>query len=245
MRYFFMRSIKAIIFVIVFIRLFFGSLFYAWQRKPKHPNRRVSSICLGATIWPEIQPIDEVNMSNIVIRKKQEVRFNPIFRDEDGTIVTSLGSIPKWESSNEAVIIVTASEDGLSAVARPTGQLGSAQVRLSVDADPGEDVTTIVGTADITVVAGNAVTFELGGVVAALQPAAPAETPAPAPTAVEVPEPVAPEAPVVEEPLSAVETDPLPALDGGDEAAVNEPAAEAPAPALETVRVDQDNTTQG
>lgn len=150
-------------------------LFYGYL-PDKQPCFKLTS--LGLTIMPEGLTIEGLDM-NITIRKKQELRFNPVFRDEDGNVTTDLGSIPVWTSSNPAVLVVQASEDGQTAVARPTGALGTAQVRLSVDADPGEDVAVLVGTLDVEVRAGLAIMIELNPSVHATVVDVPVEEPAP------------------------------------------------------------------
>lgn len=66
---------------------------------------------------------------------------------------------PVWTSSDESVLTVTASEDGLSAEAVTTGKLGVAQVSVSADADLGEGVTTITGVLDVEVKASEAVSL--------------------------------------------------------------------------------------
>lgn len=66
---------------------------------------------------------------------------------------------PVWTSSDETVLTVTASEDGLSAVAVTTGKLGKAQVNVSADADMGEGVKTITGVLDVEVRVSEAVSL--------------------------------------------------------------------------------------
>jgi len=64
-----------------------------------------------------------------------------------------------WSSSDDTVLTVVAADDGMSAVATVTGVLGSAQVSVSADADMGEGVETLIGTLDVDVVAGQAVSL--------------------------------------------------------------------------------------
>lgn len=70
-----------------------------------------------------------------------------------------LDGAPVWSSSDESVLVVTASEDGLSAVAVTTGKLGRAQVNVSADADLGEGVKTITGVLDVEVRVSEAVSL--------------------------------------------------------------------------------------
>ena len=66
---------------------------------------------------------------------------------------------PVWTSSDDTVLTVTASEDGLSAVAVTTGKLGKAQVNVTADADMGEGVKAITGVLDIEVKVSEAVSL--------------------------------------------------------------------------------------
>lgn len=67
--------------------------------------------------------------------------------------------VPVWASSDETVLVVTASEDGMSAEAVTTGKLGKAQVNVSADADLGEGVKTITGVLDVEVKVSEAVSL--------------------------------------------------------------------------------------
>jgi hypothetical protein len=68
-----------------------------------------------------------------------------------------------WASSDESILTVVASEDGLSAVATTVGPLGTAQVTVTADADLGEGVVPLTGILDVVVVGSQAATL---GVVA-------------------------------------------------------------------------------
>jgi hypothetical protein len=70
-----------------------------------------------------------------------------------------LDGTPVWSSSDESVLAITASEDGLSAVAVTTGKLGRAQVNVSADADLGDGVKTITGVLDVEVRVSEAVSL--------------------------------------------------------------------------------------
>lgn len=66
-----------------------------------------------------------------------------------------------WASSDEAIVSVVPSEDGLSAVFTAVGPVGNAQLTVTADADMGEGVTNITGTLDVQVIAGDAVAFQI------------------------------------------------------------------------------------
>lgn len=121
---------------------------------------------------------------SIVARNDQEVTFSPVFEDEYGNKV-SLDAKPTWSLSNADVASLKVSEDGLSAVVTPTGLVGTVQLNVLIDADPGQGVEPLVGVADITIVGGKVKTIRLTGVVTdkvAAPAPAPVVEPTPAPT---------------------------------------------------------------
>jgi len=66
-----------------------------------------------------------------------------------------------WVSSNPAVLTVTASVDGLSAVAETVGPLGNAQVQVSADARIGEGEVVLQGVLDVEVIASEATALNI------------------------------------------------------------------------------------
>lgn len=68
---------------------------------------------------------------------------------------------PVWTTSNSEVVSVQAAEDGLSAIVKAVGPLGSAVVSVKADADVGEGVTQIAGVLEVQVFAGAAVTVQI------------------------------------------------------------------------------------
>ncbi len=63
---------------------------------------------------------------------------------------------PQWSSSDEGVFTVAQDADGFAATITPIG-LGTAQVRVTADADVGSGVQEIITLGDVEVVAGTAV----------------------------------------------------------------------------------------
>lgn len=150
---------------------------------PKPVFRPARSVTLTARLSDGTIYSGENPMS-ISIRKSQEIVFTPEFRDEDGNLTMDLGSKPVWSSSNEEVLTLSVSEDGLSAIATPTGVVGHANVALLVDADPGEAEVALTGVAEVDVRPGLAVTVTMNPAIRAREQAeapAPVEPPAPAP----------------------------------------------------------------
>lgn len=74
---------------------------------------------------------------------------------------------PKWATSDESVLTVAPSEDGLSCTVTTTGKVGQAQVSVTVDADLGEGVRELAGALEIQVKPSEAVSLsiEAGGAV--------------------------------------------------------------------------------
>jgi hypothetical protein len=72
--------------------------------------------------------------------------------------------VPVWASSDETIVTVTPADDGLSALVKAVGPLGSANVSVTADADMGAGVVTIFGTLSVDVTPGQAVgiTITLG-----------------------------------------------------------------------------------
>lgn len=92
----------------------------------------------------------------LTLTDSQQVDLTVAFADKAGN-PASVDGAPVWTSSDETVLTVAAGADGLSAVATATGKLGTAQVTVTADADLGSGTTSIAGTLDVTVLAGQAV----------------------------------------------------------------------------------------
>lgn len=96
----------------------------------------------------------------MVLKDTEKVTLSIAPLDAKGN-AASVDGAPVWASSNEAVLTVTASADGFSAVAVAVGPLGTAQVSVQVDADLGEGVKPLAATLDIDVLAGEAVALSI------------------------------------------------------------------------------------
>ena len=107
---------------------------------------------------------------SLIIRNDQEISFNLLFEDNYGNVVTQLGSVPNWTISDAELASIEASEDGMSAVFKSTGKVGSVQVNVSVDADPEEGVEQLLGQAEVTVLSGKARVVRLSGVISNVVP---------------------------------------------------------------------------
>lgn len=68
---------------------------------------------------------------------------------------------PEWASSNSEVLSVEPAADGMSAVAKAVGPLGSAIVSVKVDADLGEGVSELSGVLEVQVFGSGAVSVDI------------------------------------------------------------------------------------
>lgn len=97
----------------------------------------------------------------LTLTDSQQVTLGPVVPLSKGGNPAPIDGKPTWTVSDPTILTVTVSDDGLSAVLATTGKLGTCQAAVSADADLGEGVKTIVGTVDLTVVAGEAATLDV------------------------------------------------------------------------------------
>jgi hypothetical protein len=69
--------------------------------------------------------------------------------------------VPTWSTSNDAVLTLMVSEDGLSCDVVTTGTLGAAQVSVVADSDLGAGVVELTAVLDVEVKASAAVSLGL------------------------------------------------------------------------------------
>lgn len=98
--------------------------------------------------------------------------------DKFGNPTGAMDSAPKWSMGDPSLGEVVASDDGMSAVVKPSGKLGSCQVQVLGQADG----KAISGSLDLVLIPGDATQI-------VIQPGVPmdppADIPAPAPAPVE------------------------------------------------------------
>lgn len=90
-----------------------------------------------------------------IISADQELDLELAITDNFGNQATVDG-VPAWTSGDDAVIALTVSDDGFTAVASAVGPVGTAQVSVRADADVGEGLREIIATLDLEVVGGEA-----------------------------------------------------------------------------------------
>lgn len=101
------------------------------------------------------------NDMQLTLTDEQKVSFTLVARTKAGN-PAPLDGLPSWVVSDPDVLSLEVSEDGYTATVAATGQLGTAQLSVTVDADMDEEeVREITGTCDIVVVAAEAHTIQL------------------------------------------------------------------------------------
>lgn len=94
-----------------------------------------------------------------ILKVGEGVGANVVFKDMDGNIAPVDGK-PTWAFDQDGVAELQVSEDGMSAFVKAKA-VGAGKLQVSADADLGEGIVTIIGEADITVEAKQAVTVEI------------------------------------------------------------------------------------
>jgi len=97
---------------------------------------------------------------HMILKDTEQVVLSVVPVDAKGNAAPVDGT-PAWDSSDPTVAIVTPAADGLSATVAAAGPLGKAQISVTADADLGEGIESIVGTLEIEVVAGKAVSLSI------------------------------------------------------------------------------------
>lgn len=92
----------------------------------------------------------------LMLTDLQQVNLAVAFTTKAGNSA-KVDGVPVWATSDETVLTVVPSEDGLSAEAVTVGPLGVAQITVTADADLGEGVETLTGVLDVEVLASKAV----------------------------------------------------------------------------------------
>ncbi len=175
----------AIVGFFIYVILLLVGKFYEGPAKPKLSLTMLLTVSDGTTY--------KGNHMSLIIRNDQEISFNLLFEDNYGNVVTQLGSVPQWTISDAELATIEASDDGMSAVFKSTGKVGSVQVNVSVDADPEEGVEQLLGQAEVTVLSGKARVVRLSGVISNVVPVVVEPEPE---TPVEPEQPANPETPV-------------------------------------------------
>lgn len=89
----------------------------------------------------------------------QEVPVQVLYRNGQGTVVPVDGP-PTWEADDESLVSIEPAEDGLNAVIRSRGPVGTTNVTVTADAKLGEGTREIVAVLEVTVTESGAVSVE-------------------------------------------------------------------------------------
>lgn len=109
-------------------------------------------------------------MAGIETNNQQKLSMSLILTDEQQVTLriepkTAAGNparidgVPSWTVSSDDVLEIVPAADGMAALVRARGPLGTAQVFAEADADLGEGVRTIGGVLDVEVLAAEAVSL--------------------------------------------------------------------------------------
>ena len=92
----------------------------------------------------------------LILTDEQKATLSVAFKTAAGHDAVVDG-VPAWNVSDPAVLVLTPSADGLSAVIA-SGSIGLSQVSVIADADLGPGIASITGTLDVEVKPAQAVT---------------------------------------------------------------------------------------
>ena len=73
----------------------------------------------------------------------------------------AVDGVPSWSSTDTSLCDIEAAQDGMSALVKPKGPLGSCGIQVSADADLGEGVKSILGELEVTFLPGDAETISV------------------------------------------------------------------------------------
>lgn len=95
-------------------------------------------------------------VTNMLLKVNQNLPLSVEFKDAQGNPAKVDGA-PQWAVTAPDLADLEVAEDGLSAVLKPKGQLGSLVVQVTADADLGEGVKSILGELPVDLLSGEAV----------------------------------------------------------------------------------------
>jgi hypothetical protein len=87
------------------------------------------------------------------------LKIQGVDRKGNPTGPEGLEGVPQWSESDNTVLNLTPSEDGMSCQVASTGKIGTSQVTCS--ANPKGGTTPATGTLDVNVVAGDTVSINI------------------------------------------------------------------------------------
>lgn len=102
--------------------------------------------------------------TKLTVTQETTVRIKA-FKDRKGN-AAAVDGVPSWATDDSDRVALDPAADGMSCKVKATGVLGDpivpVRVQASADADLGEGVSLVIGTAEFDLTAGTAVEIELG-----------------------------------------------------------------------------------
>ena len=99
-------------------------------------------------------------VDKMVTKVSQHQPLSIVAKDVFGNIATVDGA-PAWSLSDPSLAILDIAADGMSAVLKPIGPVGSLIVQATADADMGAGVVPILASLPVDLIAGTAVSVEM------------------------------------------------------------------------------------
>ena len=96
----------------------------------------------------------------LTIKDDESKGLAVVFKSIKGN-VAKVDGIPVWTTSDSAILTVASAPDGMGATITAVGPVGQAQVVVTADADLGEGVREVIGRADVSIAASEAVVADI------------------------------------------------------------------------------------
>jgi hypothetical protein len=98
----------------------------------------------------------KTKVENMFLKVSEALPLSIEVKDIFGNMAKVDGA-PAWALTDSALGTLEVAEGGMSAVLKPAGLVGALKVQVSVDADLGEGVKTILGELEVQLLSGEAV----------------------------------------------------------------------------------------
>lgn len=99
-------------------------------------------------------------VEHMFLKANEKSLLSLVIKDSQGNPAKVDGA-PRWAVTDPTLGRLEVAEDGLSATLLANGPSGAFQVQATVDADLGEGVRELLGTLDVEVLSGEAVSVEI------------------------------------------------------------------------------------
>lgn len=99
-------------------------------------------------------------VEHMFLKVTQKLPLKVEFKDAQGN-PAQVDGLPKWAVTDEAAATLEVAADGMSATLIPSGPISAFKVQVQADADLGEGVKEILGSLDIEMLGGEAVSVNI------------------------------------------------------------------------------------